>query len=206
MTNQNIQEPVRQSCLGRVGKTFIISIVVGYLILVAVGMALSMPDIPRKSDALVLLSGGDQTREQEITRLYKKGYAEKVILTRTSGSTRGNHIYTLQDLAKIGVPAEAILFTSGQSDSTYDEARHTVELMDAHNMGAAIVVTDPYHVFRARMIFKGEFRESRKAVWVRGARGHWYNPFTWMLKIQGWEVTVKELGKIGAYLLGFKGG
>lgn len=206
MTNETIPQPVRRSCLGRAGKTFIFSTIAVYLILAAVGAVLSMPDLPRKSDALVLLSGGDKSREQEIARLYQKGYADTVVLTRTSGSTRGNHIYTLQDLVKIGVPAQAILFTPGQSDSTYDEARHVVELMDAKNMGAVIIVTDPYHVFRARMIFKGEFRESRKAVWVRGAHGNWYSPLTWMFTIQGWEVTLKELGKIGAYMLGLKGG
>ena len=205
MQDQLNQRTARPSGRWRGRKSLLITVLGFYLFLAAVGSVLSMPDLRCKADALVLLSGGDKAREEEIARLYKKGCSEKVVLTRTSGATRGNHIYTLQDLAKIGIPDRAVLFTPGQSDSTYDEARHVLELMDNKNMGDVIVVTDPYHVFRARMIFKGEFRASRKSVWIRPAHEHWYNPLTWMFRIEGWEVTLKELGKIGAYLIGIKG-
>jgi uncharacterized SAM-binding protein YcdF (DUF218 family) len=166
---------------------------------------MSFSDIPRRVDALVLLSGGDQARQEEIARLYKQGYAQRVILTRTTGLSRGNHLYTLQDLAKLGVPAYAVLFAPGQSDSTFDEARHVLELLEAKDYGNAMIVTDPYHVFRARMIFRGEFRPSGKSVWVRAARAHWYSPLTWMFSLEGWQVTGKEIVKIVAYFLGVKG-
>lgn len=177
----------------------------GYFVLVLIGLVLSFSDIPRRVDALVLLSGGDQAREEEIARLYERGYSQRVILTRTTGVSRGNHIYTLQDLAKLGVPGYAVLFAPGQSDSTFDEARHVLELLQAKNFGDALVVTDPYHALRARIVFRGEFRPTGKSVWVRAASAHWYTPLTWMFTKEGWRVTVEELVKIGAYFLGVKG-
>jgi len=194
------RNPVRSGCL-----YLLIIFVVPYFLLVSVGMILSYSDPARHADALVLLSGGDQARQEEIARLYQAGYSNVVILTRTTGPSRGNHIYTMQDLAGLGVPGTSVLFAPGQSDSTYDEARHVLELMEAKNFGDVMVVTDPYHTFRARIIFRGEFRPSGKSVWVRSAHSHWYGPLTWMFTIEGWKVTIKEIAKIGGYVIGIKG-
>jgi hypothetical protein len=56
------------------------------------------------------------------------------------------------------------------------------------------------------MIFRGEFRQSGKALWIRSARQHWYKAYSWMFSLQGWEMTIKEIFKIVVYLIGIKGG
>lgn len=176
-----------------------------YFFLAAAGIILSASDSRQKADALVLLSGGDQARQEEIARLYTRGASEKIILTRATGASVGALLDIQEELALLGVPAWALMVAPGRSDSTFDEARHVHELMVNRNLGDAIVVTDPYHAFRARMIFRGEFRQSGKSVWVRSARTHWYDPLTWMFSFEGWRVTIEELIKIGAYLVGIKG-
>ncbi len=174
-----------------------------YFILAATGITLSASDSRKKADALVLLSGGDQARQEEIAWMYARGYSERVILTRTAGAS--NHTAVQKALAQLGVPGSVVWYAPGRSDSTYDEARHVHELMEGKNLGDAIVVTDPYHALRTRMIFRGEFRQSGRSVWVRSAQAHWYGPLTWMFTLEGWRVTLTEIIKIGAYLVGIKG-
>ncbi len=194
----------REGKRGR-GRRFLLAFLIGYLTLVSIGLVLSFSDAPRQVDALVLLSGGNSSRLEETADLYKQGFSSRVILTRATGSGRNDPIDAYQGLTKLGVPGSAVLFTPGQSDSTFDEARHVLELMESKGFGGVLVVTDSSHAFRARLVFRGEFRKSGKSVWVRAASRQGYTPLTWMFSAQGWQATLKEAVKIGAYFLGVKG-
>jgi uncharacterized SAM-binding protein YcdF (DUF218 family) len=77
--------------------------------------------------------------------------------------------------------------------------------MNDQGFNSMIVVTDPYHSFRTRLIFREVFRGSGKSIRVRPSSGHWYRSTTWWLSAQGWEATLTEYIKLAGFLVGFRG-
>jgi uncharacterized SAM-binding protein YcdF (DUF218 family) len=65
-----------------------------------------------------------------------------------------------------------------------------------------IVVTDPFHTQRTRMIFREVFDGSGRSVRVHPVPGHWYRSGTWFLSVAGWGNTLREYAKMTGYMLG----
>jgi uncharacterized SAM-binding protein YcdF (DUF218 family) len=76
----------------------------------------------------------------------------------------------------------------------------TAKASDFSNL---IVVTDPYHTFRTRLIFRSVFRGSGIKVMVHPISGHWYDSATWFLTPSGWRDTLFEYFKTIGFFLGF---
>lgn len=74
--------------------------------------------------------------------------------------------------------------------------------MEKHQYQSVIVVTEPYHTQRARMIFRDVFRGSGKVVCVHPVLSHWYRSGTWFLSLDGWQLTINEYVKMAGYLTG----
>jgi len=124
---------------------------------------LSHPDPLDRADAIVVL-GDDPTRAFEAADLYRAGLAPRVLLSRPR---RGRRLLYLESqgigvpwfedagrtiLRRRGVP-EAAIGTFGESlISTVTEARAVAAALPG--AGRLIVVTSPYHVHRARIIFR----------------------------------------------------
>lgn len=53
---------------------------------------------------------------------------------------------------ELGVPDEALLLEA-QSRSTWDNARFTAALLRARGLGRVLLVTDAFHLYRARQHF-----------------------------------------------------
>lgn len=178
-----------------------------YLLLVFIGMLLVTSDTNKNADAIVLLSGGGKVRNAEAARLFNDGAANTIVLTQTSGrgsvSTMGE---TRSQLIKEGVPSYQIQTAYGTATSTYDEARQVAKLAKSAGFDSVLVVTDPYHTLRARILFAGELGTEGVKVRVAAASGHWYQPINWMFSREGWRVTLTELAKIGGIILGMRGG
>jgi uncharacterized SAM-binding protein YcdF (DUF218 family) len=113
---------------------------------------------------------------------------------------------TRSQLVKGGVPSYQIQTAYGAATSTYDEARQVAKLAKSAGFKSVLVVTDPYHTFRARILFAGELGVNGVKVRVAGVTGHWYKPISWMFSREGWRVTATELVKIGGIILGMRGG
>jgi uncharacterized SAM-binding protein YcdF (DUF218 family) len=180
-----------------------------YMALWAMGGVLITADPLEKTDALVILSGGDHTRIDEAVRLYQEGIAREIILTETGiDLPEWNAAYSSEiklELMNLGIPETAIFITEHQVDSTADEARAIWKLMNTRNMESATIITDPYHSLRTRLIFRDQYLGSDRQFHIHPVRGHWYRSNTWWLSIEGWRVTLGEYFKLFGYLLGFKG-
>ena len=187
----------------------IVLALLGELALTAAGGLLIVADPIKHSDALVVLSGADQLRLGEAVRLYKENYAERIILTETDETYPGlDASYSQvrrQELASQGIPLEAILVTKKSAQSTVDEARVVRDLMQANEWKSCIVITDPYHTFRTRLIFRRELSGTGLRVRVHPVSNHWYRSPTWWTTAQGREVTLLEYTKIFSYLIGVRG-
>lgn len=205
-TTQNTQAKPR-SCLSVVGAgtALFLGLIVLYFGFWAAGAFLVIADPVKESDAAVALSGGELDRVHEAANLYLEQTVNTLILTETGKEIPelGSKYITLLkgEALRMGVPGNAILVTERKVSSTQDEARAVRELMEKSDLSSCIVVTDPYHSFRTRLIFRSEFKGSGLSVRVHPVSGSWYRSNTWWLSAAGWEATVSEYIKLGAYFL-----
>jgi uncharacterized SAM-binding protein YcdF (DUF218 family) len=186
----------------------LIGLVLLILVLMGVGNFLIVSDKIVPADAIVVLSGGESDRLPQAARLFKKGYGSEVILTRTALIDSNppidpNHFKEIQAV-DLGIPPEQTIITNEQVDGTLDEANAVLDVMQRHGYKSAIVVTDPYHSRRARIIFDDVFEGTNINVMIYPVGNSWYRATTWWLHPQGWVYTAEEYFKLLAYWMGQK--
>lgn len=180
-----------------------------YLALWGLGGLLVVADPLEKASTIAVLSGDEVIRFKEALHLLRDGYAPLVILTETAAMPGGGNSLNLVDkiiLARqMGIASEAILVTKSTATSTRDESQAILAVAQQRKFNSIIVVTDPYHCFRARLLFRSAFAGSGIKVIVRPARDHWYKSATWMLSSEGWRATMSEYVKLFGILIGIRG-
>jgi uncharacterized SAM-binding protein YcdF (DUF218 family) len=97
-------------------------------------------------------------RSEHAAELWKNGYAETIICTGGVGRNvingRSEADGCREVLMREGVPQSAIVLED-TSRSTEENALNTQAIMREAGWETAILVSDSYHVFRARYIFNG---------------------------------------------------
>jgi len=124
-------------------------------------------DQTQKADAIVVLGAGlrrDNTPGPALTRrsnraadLWEQGFAPMIICTggMTGRATRSEADACKEIVLQRGVPANAVL-VEDQSRSTEENALHTHEIFQEHGWSTVLLVTDSFHMLRAKWIFEGE--------------------------------------------------
>jgi uncharacterized SAM-binding protein YcdF (DUF218 family) len=191
------------------GIVLILVFLVGlYLVLRGAGAYLIVADELEPAKAIVVLSGGTETRMQEALNLYIEGFGDLIILTETGEEIPGFemlHSFDMRiQLMNNGVPSGNILVTSIEVSSTLEEAKAVLDLLKRRQISSAIVVTDPYHTRRTRIIFNDIFHQGEFDLAIRPVRGSWFNSRTWFLSLQGWQFTTLEYLKLIGYTLGLE--
>lgn len=185
----------------------ILSIAIVFL-LTAMGGILVVADPLQKADAIVVLSGGDEHRIDEAIRLYQEEYADTIILTETGAFLEEfNAEYSKERqlvLLNAGIPGGAIMITPWNAASTRDEAKDVKALLQSKHPKVLLVVTDPYHTLRTRMIWEEVFEGTETEILVRPVRDSWYSSSTWWLSKAGWKNTVNEYIKLFGYIVQHK--
>jgi uncharacterized SAM-binding protein YcdF (DUF218 family) len=175
-----------------------------YLGLRGMGAFLITGDSLKKADVVVPLGGGGEWRVVEAVHLIEKRYAVSLVLTEpgetTPGEGPGSRFFRSVAIEN-GLSANAIEVTEGVQRSTEDEAQAVLKLMQKHQYKSVIVVTDPFHTQRARLIFRDVFRGSGLSVRVHPVSDHWYRSSTWFLSADGWANTLREYIKLAGYVL-----
>jgi uncharacterized SAM-binding protein YcdF (DUF218 family) len=92
-------------------------------------------------------------RLDEVVRLWPEGLAPLVV---TTGGKRPGDRFTEAEasaayLTERGVPEAAIVLENDGS-TTYESLEGVAELLEARGVRSVLIVTDPYHALRARMI------------------------------------------------------
>lgn len=92
-------------------------------------------------------------RVKKVVELYKDGLAPYIIFT--GGNTgAGCESEVMAELAeKMGVPREKIILETKATD-TITNARYSVEIMKKYGWKKAILVSNPYHLRRAKWLFE----------------------------------------------------
>jgi uncharacterized SAM-binding protein YcdF (DUF218 family) len=119
-------------------------------------------DKARSADTIIVLGaavlpGGRaglslSARTQHAIALYKAGYASHLILSGGLGRYPPAEAEVMREMASAaGVPADAMVLEDA-SHSTEENLANSKGLMDAHDWHTALIVSDPFHLFRAEMI------------------------------------------------------
>lgn len=136
---------------------------VGALLARPVGRALGRqlvrddPLLPDRlpADALVVLGGDVHKRAPYAATLYTRGVAPRVVAvggTAEQGSLSEARKTTRVLLAH-DVPEDAIIALGIDEPSTAEEARAVAELVRLRGWHHLVIVTSPYHTFRAGRVF-----------------------------------------------------
>jgi uncharacterized SAM-binding protein YcdF (DUF218 family) len=168
-----------------------------YLSLVAIGAGLIVSDPVERVDAVVVLSGGEGDRMGLAIEMHADGFAPNLVITDTASGVNNRMV---GEAMEGGFDRENIFVTELQVDSTYDEALAVRDLALDRNWDQLMVVTDPYHTFRTRLIFRRELWGSGIEILVRPVNGHWFRSQTWFTQAEGWQFVLLEFGKLINYL------
>ncbi len=177
---------------------------------VAIGVYLSPDDLAKcgvapsaepgceKADAIVAVSGGNTSvRTAEAIRLYKDGWADKLIFSGAAqdANSPSNALVMKRQAVDDGVPESDIIIDQ-LSRTTHQNAERTDELVKDYAISRLIVVTSPYHQRRAGL----EFRSVGKNITTinHPAKGDPDWPWYWWATPRGWWLAVGELIKIAA--------
>ena len=118
----------------------------------------------RPAQAIVVLGArvipggvpGDSLRARTLhaVALYRRGLAPAILCTGGVGDFPPAEAQAAAALARQqGVPAAA-LFLESRSTSTWENALHAARICRAHGWRRVLLVSDPYHLFRARRDFE----------------------------------------------------
>ncbi|HEX2207223.1 MAG TPA: YdcF family protein [Longimicrobium sp.] len=116
----------------------------------------------RKSDAIVVLGAAQydgrpspvlKARLDHAVRLYERGIAPVIIMTggQAPGDTVSEAVVSRRYAVRQGVPAAAILTERGGM-TTLESMRTVSRLMSARNMNTAVLVSDPFHMLRLKLL------------------------------------------------------
>ncbi|MFZ1360490.1 MAG: YdcF family protein [Candidatus Saccharimonadales bacterium] len=157
----------------------------------------------QKVDAVVAISGGDtQARTQEAIRLYKNGWADKLIFSGAAADKSGPsnaEAMRRQALAE-GVSATNIILDE-TSETTKQNAANTHDLFASHEIHSVILVTSAYHQRRAGLEFGSRAGTDVRIVNHPVPTDNQWSPWWWTTP-QGWYLALSEYIKIMIFYLG----
>jgi uncharacterized SAM-binding protein YcdF (DUF218 family) len=163
------------------------------------GLLLEGPQLPlERSDAIIVISGDeDLARFREGLRLYRAGWAPTLLFSGAARDGLRSNAEVMRDLALAeGVPPTAILADHRAGD-TYGNAVHTRDLMLAHGLRSAILVTSPYHLHRAAMTFQAVYSGTNVRLIARSAPDGDWRKTSWWARPETRSLTFRELEKLG---------
>jgi uncharacterized SAM-binding protein YcdF (DUF218 family) len=114
-----------------------------------------------RADAIVVLGGGLETRPYAAAELWRRGFADKILISQGSEERRGaiplHSELNREKLLKLGVPIGSIEIFGTANESTRDEAVALREWAERNAASAFIIPTEIFPARRVRWIFRREF-------------------------------------------------
>lgn len=170
--------------------------IVGFGLFLGLGFYLSPQDQPAKSDAIVVVSGGQTaSRSEKGIELYKQGYAPKIIFSGAALDDGPSNAYTMRDQAiSQGVPVRDI-YIDEKSQNTFENAQNSKKIIDELGGKKVILVTSPYHQRRASQTFESVFGSDYTIIGVSAYDDRWSKSSWWH---QGFPlfISISEVWKL----------
>ena len=167
----------------------------------------------KPAGAIVVLNGGMPSREIEAARIYKAGWAPRVIVVKGGHSAYSQDLQnlglaideswkvSLEVLIRHGVATSDIVILKSEPRSTLEELKIVASALGSKNE-PVILVTSPFHTLRTRLTWEYLTEsKSRPIVRVASREGfqvdHW-----WKRRDLAWSVLHEYLG-LANYYAGF---
>ncbi len=167
-------------------------------------------DVPEKSDAILVLNGGEPARAWGAADLYNEKLAQYVIVTKELPSLGeeelrqrgidvvGSYANSIRVLRGLGVPEEKIVIVETPADNTLSEMQRAHELCVARNWKSIIIVTANYHTRRSRLTARYVF-EPGFQIFVVSTRHGGLDRNAWWKKHGDVRTFLIEFEKLVAY-------
>ncbi len=161
--------------------------------LTAVGSFLMSNDLPKKADAIVILRGdGNYARSTEAVSLFKNGFANKIILSRSlkdkavarlkridvSIPTNRDDIVSIFDQS--GIPRESLILDSQEpGGGTWGELQRVKSVLEEKGYTRVLIVTSWFHTKRTRLMCDKIFDKGKIDYSVLAAADDVSSPSNW---------------------------
>ncbi|MGC8835120.1 MAG: YdcF family protein [Armatimonadota bacterium] len=147
------RKPVRRSWITLLLLVFFAAAAVKLVLALPLLFMYSEP--PQKADFIVVLSGEKSgEREEYAARLYKSGYAPKILVCGNLIAWRTYESDAMAaHLIHLGVPQNRI-FKEKQGGNTYAQAQGALQILKKHGARSVLLVTSPTHSKRAAAVFR----------------------------------------------------
>jgi uncharacterized SAM-binding protein YcdF (DUF218 family) len=139
-----------------------------------------------KSDAVVVLGGGLESRPSFAADLYRRGLVTMVLVAdvRSSpavdkGVLPSETAIAIGLLEKEGVPSSAIETFGSKVSSTRDESVGVHAWVAQHPSHRLIIPSDPFHTRRVKWLFTRALKDQRVEVSVASIPAPRYDPLAW---------------------------
>jgi uncharacterized SAM-binding protein YcdF (DUF218 family) len=121
-----------------------------------IGNFLVIEDELKRADLIHVIAGPNRRMDYAV-QIYKQGMGKRIFFTGGLCDAHGVHAVHSQDRAvELGIPPQAIEIDSSEITSTYSEVLRVKEFIEqsAEPIKSVIVVSDPHHMRRARLVYK----------------------------------------------------
>jgi uncharacterized SAM-binding protein YcdF (DUF218 family) len=159
---------------------------------------------PEKADVIVVLGGDSGLRVTKGADLYNAGYSKHILLTGIdSRYYHPDHPnWRERKLMERGVPRKNIIVDTW-SETSWEEAENTADLMDKKGWKSVIVVSDPPHMLRLNKTWNKAFANSGKRFRLVATEPAWWNPLFWWRNSISYHFVISEIKKNIYYLLAY---
>jgi vancomycin permeability regulator SanA len=155
---------------------------------------------PKKSDAIVILGAAQyngvptdvlQARIDRAAQVYRQGFARRIITVgaNAKGDNFTEASTSKRSLIQMGIPQRAIAAIPEGRDTLSSTVAY-VTYLRSHSLHSIVIVTDPYHCYRAMAQAKDLGITTSCAAAVTGPAS---------LAKSGWRYIVRETGAYLAY-------
>lgn len=189
----------KSGCLWLILLALAFLVVLSPLVLRGIGRLLTSADTLENADMAVALSGDTGDRVSEAALLMRDSYVDGIIITYTNEEARDA---LFNEAVKKEISGGKIYTTYATVSNTVDEAKAVRDLTDERTWDSLIVITDPFHALRTRIIFRDIFQDTGVKIQVRTVADHWYQANTWWKTTEGVNLTIQEYLKIFLYYFG----
>lgn len=149
------------------------------------------------ADAIIAISGGDTSaRADEAIRLYKAGWAPRIIFSGAAADKSGpsNAEAMRKQALNSGIPSAAIMLEEF-SATTAENAQNTSELVQSMGLTRIILVTSAYHQRRASIEFHKRLGTAVQIINHPVSNDKQWSNWWWMTPY-GWVLGIGEIIKI----------